>query len=542
MNNAKMRLFIIMLFFSLSLFGQTEFSQTIDMVGYDEVSAGVTLTHVLTDSSLLIHTGNSCIDQLCFGLLNINQDGEIIWQKVYDDEVSLGISNNSGCMLITEDGNIALTGLKHTDDATIKNYFLMLTNSEGDTLFVNTYPEDGSDLTRVISQFSDGGFLIGGANGTISNRDIRLIRTDSLGVLVWEKSFANDFYSSTPYNIIIDKNEDILISGIIYEEEDSDSDAYFMKLSDSEEGEMIWETFLETDWSENYPECPLYLDTIPNEEAYVGAWCINPELNSNFDEVNIVRKMDTSLNTIWEYNVLPEYGETRFIYNVKSLSDGSFLCYGSFEDYVYLDELSAIYDKQIWNMAWLFKLSPEGELEWERIFYDSDNVHAFRIYDVLQTPDGSIYTVGQTTDSLRVEQEDGTNQLVYDRNVWLVRFDENGCFNGDCGPSSGEYWDLAGKIVTSISSGPSEIGSLLVYPNPSNGVFRLRLSEADLVSTAPLKWRVYDVSGRVVKEGNILEGRSSVDIDLSDSAMGVYCLELYSEEAVLGLERLVVVE
>jgi hypothetical protein len=72
---------------------------------------------------------------------------------------------------------------------------------------------------------------------------------------------------------------------------------------------------------------------------------------------------------------------------------------------------------------------------------------------------------------------------------------------------------------------------LVVYPNPSTGVFKLRL---DVQGIEDLDIKVFDMSGKVVHLAKIENAQSSVEheIDLSDMENGMYHIVLKSEGGV----------
>lgn len=513
---------IILLFHSVVHFAQTEFSQTIDTDSLG-ASIGISLQYVESDETLIIQSDNACYGTTCAGLNKIDLEGNLLWHQIYSDAPNLmAYDDHPGSLLINTNGEIVTAGTRYTTASTLQNYFLLLTDSEGDSLWLKTYPNAGPDLAKVLAQMPDGGYLIGGTNGNFSERSIRLIRTNSEGNIIWEKEYADSFQISDIFSIINHNDGNILLSGQVIQLGADNGDGYISKLSDTD-GTILWEDF----WGTSENECPLYIDFSQNEQTYVGAWCVDNNPNVDSDETNKIRKIDFDLNTIWEYDFEPVNDVWRFIYNIKALEDGSVLGLGRLRDNAFFNQMEFDYNKLMWEMAWLFKLSPNGELAWERVFFDSEYVHFYTIYDMLQTPDGSIYTVGQTTDSLVIDNGDGTFQQIYDQNIWLTRFDENGCFNGDCGPPDGGYWDLSDQINVPVLDVASS-KPFVVYPNPSAGLFRLRYEGQDLA------YRVLDVSGRLVLAG------SGKEVDLSGQSTGVYFLQLYEDGAMLGGERIAV--
>ena len=515
--------FLILLCCSFYLMAQTEFSRTIDTGGPQEHAKGIGLLFSAIDSTIIIQSANSCDSTICAGICKVDRSGDLIWSSIFTTApqafgfVDFYSASSLSSLVITHTGDIAVCGFKQKQNPIESDYFLMLVNSEnGDSLWTKVYPDaedDDHDLAKVLVQFEDGGFLIGGVEDIVFDSDIRLLRINSAGEILWEKSYEDILSHSNIYSLRLDNEENILIGA-----EMADAEVYIGILSDEQEGAIIQDA----NWGMEGFESGIYLDVFQDGSGYVGAWCNRGDLSDSLEALNIVRKVDGNLATIWEYLFDPVPGIERCIRNIKTLSDGSVLGLGSYSDSLFFDHLEDAYGKLISNMAWLFKISPEGELEWERVFYDSQFVHFCTIYDMLQTPDGSIYTLGQTTDSLGwVPNSDSTDVYqLYDENIWLTRFDENGCFNGDCGPPYGSYWDLSGQIIVPIEEvAASQPLAFQVYPNPSSGVFRIKWEEA---TNKEQLLQVYDLTGRVVLEQTAASNTTIVEVDLSAYPAGVY--------------------
>ena len=78
------------------------------------------------------------------------------------------------------------------------------------------------------------------------------------------------------------------------------------------------------------------------------------------------------------------------------------------------------------------------------------------------------------------------------------------------------------------------------FPNPSLGEFQFTLSTKEDKSLGGM-WQVIDISGKIVKEGNLgqFEKQVTQSIDLSPQGAGVYLLKVVSNNQ-LFTERLVV--
>ncbi|MCF8275365.1 MAG: T9SS type A sorting domain-containing protein [Flavobacteriales bacterium] len=80
--------------------------------------------------------------------------------------------------------------------------------------------------------------------------------------------------------------------------------------------------------------------------------------------------------------------------------------------------------------------------------------------------------------------------------------------------------------VTANPTGMDEVAGInaSVYPNPSNGIFTLRLETTDAIHI-----RIMDVSGKVVRTEK-LAGSTLYTIDMQDARIGVYVMEIETAE------------
>ena len=115
-----------------------------------------------------------------FWLVKTNTDGDSIWSRTY------GGGGDDLCfsLIQTEDGGFALAG---------SNYLLVRTNAEGNLLWQSTYSEGGSNTCRSVIETADGGFALAGDTYTRPPGnvfDFRLVRTNNRGDLLWSSTIG----------------------------------------------------------------------------------------------------------------------------------------------------------------------------------------------------------------------------------------------------------------------------------------------------------------------------------------------------------------
>jgi hypothetical protein len=123
-------------------------------------------------------------------LVNIySKAQDILWKKNF----GLNSADDYGRSAIeTDDGGIAIAGYTGSYGAGGFDVWLIKTDADGNILWTKTYGGLGDDYAYSLKQTDDGGFLIGGATNSfgVGGLDYYLIKTDSLGDTLWTKTFG----------------------------------------------------------------------------------------------------------------------------------------------------------------------------------------------------------------------------------------------------------------------------------------------------------------------------------------------------------------
>lgn len=113
---------------------------------------------------------------------------EVEWIRSYGgSSYDLGYSVKQ-----TSDGGFIVVGSTESNGAGSKDVWLIRTNPSGDVLWSKTFGESGFDVGSSVRQNTDGGFIIVGETRSFNadSTDILLIRTDSLGNLIWLNTYG----------------------------------------------------------------------------------------------------------------------------------------------------------------------------------------------------------------------------------------------------------------------------------------------------------------------------------------------------------------
>ncbi|MBK7378761.1 MAG: T9SS type A sorting domain-containing protein [Ignavibacteriales bacterium] len=132
---------------------------------------------------------NVFIIVLILFLINAISAQNILWKKNF----GLSTADDFGRAVIeTTNGNICIAGYTGSYGLGGFDVWLIKIDANGDTLWTKTYGGVGDDYAYAMKQTNDGGFIIGGATNSFGagGLDYYIIKTDSLGDTLWTKTFG----------------------------------------------------------------------------------------------------------------------------------------------------------------------------------------------------------------------------------------------------------------------------------------------------------------------------------------------------------------
>jgi len=117
-------------------------------------------------------------------LIKTDSVGSTLWTKTL-----AGVDRDRGLSVQqTQDSGYIITGEINGIGRGVREAFLMKTNSTGDSLWVTSFNESGYYIGEFVQQTSDGGYILTGATQT-PFYNVWLVKTDSLGNILWRKDF-----------------------------------------------------------------------------------------------------------------------------------------------------------------------------------------------------------------------------------------------------------------------------------------------------------------------------------------------------------------
>jgi len=286
-----------------SLFGGTDIDVAYDIeqtTGGDYIVAGKTVSF-----------GSGATD---VWLLKVNSNGDTLWTRTFGgDRGDYGTSVQQ-----TFDGGYIITGYTGTNASGYYDVWLIKTNEFGDTTWTRKYGGDYSDYGYDVMQLSDGGYVVVGNTSVIGGNyiDFYVIRTNSIGDTLWTQTYGG---TGADYAYAIDITSDggFIIAGDTQSFGTSQGGFYLIKTN----------AVGDTQWTAIYDnfEIDVCRDVKPTDDGgYILAGYTRSPGAGEYDMYLI--KVNSEGDTLWT----KKYGDflDEECYSVQLMSDGGFVMSG----------------------------------------------------------------------------------------------------------------------------------------------------------------------------------------------------------------------
>ena len=120
-----------------------------------------------------------------FYLVKTNSVGDTLWTRAYGGSSI----DRAYCVRQTDDGGYVFAGYSSFSGIADNNGVLFKIDAAGDSLWIRTYGGSGSETCYHVEQTSDGGYVLAGeiSYGMSEGGGAWLIKTDSMGDTLWTK-------------------------------------------------------------------------------------------------------------------------------------------------------------------------------------------------------------------------------------------------------------------------------------------------------------------------------------------------------------------
>lgn len=281
-------------------------------------------------------------------LMKVDANGDSIWKK--NIHAPSGFGFYSTYVTETANGELVITGQRcdtlnpYPADCDI---LILKTDSAGNELWHKSFGGSEYDAAYSVVETPDKGFLCLGWTRSFGfsnsqNRDIYLVKTDSLGNLEWQKTFGNANHE-TGIGITKTADGNYLLAGSTYNFTASSMQSNIIKIDDF--GDIIWYG--------NYGFNPSnelwWAREVPTTNHIVA---VGSRLQPNGTDDGWIIKTDSSGNQIWE-RAYRKHNDGSYFRDVQPTGDGGFICAG----FVVTGDFGN-------QDGWLVKLDSAGCLNW----------------------------------------------------------------------------------------------------------------------------------------------------------------------------------
>ncbi len=426
-------------------------------------------------------------------LVKLQANGTIEWQK------SLGGSSDDVANSIqqTNDGGYILAGYTFSNNGDVSgnhgssDCWIVKLNSSGNLVWQKTFGGSGIDNASKIIQTSDNGFIVaassdtndGDVTGNHGNRDYWILKLDAAGILQWQKSLGGTGFDMA--RGILQADDGYVVAGWSNSNNGDVTGAYggddYWVVKLDLVGNLVWQKTL----GGSSHEQAFSITKNDNEEFIVAGLSSSNDgdVTGNTDSDFWIVKLNTFGNIVWQ--------KTFGVGGVDRATDIIFVNGG----YVIVGWAEASSGNHGGRDYWVIKIDDSGNLIWQKTLGGSANDDA---YSVCQALDGGYFISG-------------------------VTFSNDGDVIGNHGQA--DYWVVKLEADSSLGIAENQMGKYMtIYPNPANEILYISFPENE-DSTGNVS--VFDISGKIVFTSPVES--ENIEINIGNWNSGLYFLKYLGE-------------
>jgi len=353
---------------------EAPFGKTFGGSGYD---SGCSVQQTSDGGYILFgYTYSSITGTSDMYLVKTDSTKTIVWEKNFG-----GTENDSGFSVQqTTDGGYILLGETYSPDTDSNDMYLVKTDSTGTTEWEKTFGGTDTEWGNSVCQTTDGGYILFGTTEYDYNNDgsadMYLVKTDSSGTKVWEKTFGGTGYDSG-FSVEQTTDGGYIMLGYTYSYGTGGTDMYLVK-TDANGNETWSKTFGGYGYDEGFSVA----------QTADGGYILLGEIDS-YDAAGggdmYLVKTDADGNETWSKNFGGDNYEWGF--SVQQTTDGGYILLGTVAYYDSVTGSSDSYD------MYIVKADADGNETWSKTFGGSENECGV---SVQQTTDGGYILLGDT--------------------------------------------------------------------------------------------------------------------------------------------------
>ncbi len=457
-------------------------------------------------------------------IIKINADTREIEKIISMEEPQGDVAiSGPGGYCLTSDKHILLTGEWRDYNNTRMRTFIAKLDKDLEVVWINYYPDlfeyhvYGEAIAEtpsgnIMLYLTEGKALPMGNPWQTAESWIRMVKTDALGNPIYSKIVPDTFSQTIGYGHL-SRTEDgnyLVSSGVIgyyyhpiygtYR-----NNAILHKLD--ENADPIWSRMI------NYCKYARQESTATALPGSGGAvmwsrdtFTTDPNIAFEFNELH---RFDSDGNTLWthEWNDV----SVRYVYRIITAANGDILGCGVFQQ------------NGNKGKTWLFRMSSDGDLLWERHYSDSIQrpwSPQLEMLDLCEMADGRIAATGLVFDTTAI----GTFNI----NIGLLVLGADGCLEPNC---SGLNQYITGAFQPITKNAP--LPQMICSPNPASAIVQVELPQIIGSTQNKQLLRCYDAQGKLMAQINWDNTVSARQIDVSHWPPGTYQLLFFEGSRAL---------
>lgn len=354
-----------------------------------------------------------------YQVTKVDNKGKVQWQRWYGGT----FHDEAKCIRSTSDGGYIVAGYSSSNDSDVTGHhgnvpigdcWIIKIDSSGNLLWQKSVGGSQEDAAVSICEASDGGYVFVGTTASSANGDISdslkyqsmlFVKLSSKGALEWVRTLS-PFGGQRAFCIEPTSDNGFIVTG---ESAGSNNDAVVLKLNNV--GDTLWARKYGGGLYD-------YLFSV-KQTADSGYICAghssssDRDLSHNFGQPGSATydawflRLDANGDRIWSRS----YGgfDQDFISSIKLTPDGGFIAAG--ETSSAADDIKGYHGPE-GSDGWIVKLNADGDLEWNRAYGGSSRDHA---YDIVGSEDGGYVFLGSTFSF------NGDNLGFAETYLWLVK-------------------------------------------------------------------------------------------------------------------------
>ena len=189
----------------------------------------------------------------------LDVDGNLMWSKTYfstsDSAARAGV--------LTDLGDYMLAGYTSKGNGDY-DFFLLELNNDGNIVWSKTFGGTGSQKAYSIAKSQDGYMVVGDVQNPNSATDAWVIKTDLAGKLIWSKTIGGNDADSAGY-VTSSRDGDFVVAGFSFSYGEGNRDFWLFKIDS--DGQIL----LSSTWgNQGFQEAYTVLDIGGNDYVMIG--------------------------------------------------------------------------------------------------------------------------------------------------------------------------------------------------------------------------------------------------------------------------------